>query len=98
MTQRRRGERGFTFIELVVVLAIIALLAAIAYPSYMGQVRKSRRSDAQVALLNIAQVFERCYTELNVYNNTACAATGARAAAPFAKRIAQDFPALPEFL
>lgn len=39
-------HRGFTLIELMVVVAIVAIIAAIAIPSYNEQVRKSRRADA----------------------------------------------------
>lgn len=41
-----RQARGFTLIELMVVVAIIAIIAAIAIPTYNEQVRKSRRADA----------------------------------------------------
>lgn len=61
-------QRGFTLIELMIVVAVISLLAAIAYPSYVEQIRKTRRSDAKTALLETAQVLERCFTEFNVYN------------------------------
>lgn len=46
-------KRGFTLIELVITMAIIALLASIAVPSYQDSVRKSRRKDAEAALMNL---------------------------------------------
>ena len=47
------SEKGFTLVELMIVMSIIAILAAIAYPSYTDYVRKSRRADAQAALANV---------------------------------------------
>lgn len=49
-----KSNRGFTLIELMVVVAIIAILAAIALPSYRSYVRKSHRTDAQSAMQAIA--------------------------------------------
>jgi type IV pilus assembly protein PilE len=49
-TMSRQAVKGFTLIELMVVLAIIAIIAAIAIPSYANQVRKSRRADATSTL------------------------------------------------
>jgi len=63
-----RKYKGFTLIELMIVVVIISILAGIAYPAYQDSVRKSRRSDGTSALLQAAQILERCYTELNTYS------------------------------
>lgn len=53
------ATRGFTLVEMMVVVVIVAVLAAIAYPSYSAQVRKARRTDAMEALVYIQQLQER---------------------------------------
>lgn len=52
-----KKNKGFTLIELMVVVAIIAILASIALPSYTEYVKKGRRVDAKNALsaLQLAQ-------------------------------------------
>ncbi|NZA26304.1 type IV pilin protein [Luteimonas sp. SJ-92] len=62
-----RRPRGFTLIELMVVVAIVAILAAIAYPSYQEQVRKSRRGQAKVDMVELAQRAERFHSVNNTY-------------------------------
>jgi len=52
--RRPGGARGFTLIELIIVIAIIALLVAVAMPSYRDHVRKSRRAEAQAYLMAVA--------------------------------------------
>jgi type IV pilus assembly protein PilE len=61
-------KRGFTLIELMIVVAIVAILAGIAYPSYREFVRRSDRADARTALLENAQFLERNFTVSNSYN------------------------------
>ncbi|MDW7601742.1 prepilin-type N-terminal cleavage/methylation domain-containing protein, partial [Stenotrophomonas maltophilia] len=57
-----RLARGFTLIELMIVVAVVAILAAIAYPSYSEHVRKSRRAQAKADLVEYAQLAERFHT------------------------------------
>ncbi|WP_353168172.1 prepilin-type N-terminal cleavage/methylation domain-containing protein [Acinetobacter sp.] len=48
-------RKGFTLIELMIVVAIIAILAAIAYPSYQQYVKKTKRTDMQTTMIQIAR-------------------------------------------
>ena len=73
----RNTQRGFTLIELMIVVAIIGILAAIAVPQYSDYVTRSRRADGQSTLLQVAQALERCFTQFSAYNNTSCAVVGA---------------------
>ena len=64
---RIRNARGFTLIELMVVVAIVGILASLAYPSFMSQVRKSRRSDAAVSMSSVQQAQERWRANKTAY-------------------------------
>jgi type IV pilus assembly protein PilE len=59
--------RGFTLVEVLVVMVILGVLSALAYPSYAGYVRKSRRTEGQVALIDAMQQEERYYSQHNSY-------------------------------
>lgn len=71
------NKNGFTLIELMVVVAIIGILTAIAYPSYQESMRKSRRADAEGALLSLANGMERFFTATNSYCDTGTTSAGA---------------------
>ena len=64
------NTKGFTLVELMIVIAIIGILASIAYPSYQNYVMKSRRSDAQTGLSQLAQALERFYGVRYTYIGT----------------------------
>ena len=66
---RISASAGFTLVELMVVIIIAAILASIAIPSYQASIRKSRRTDAKTALLDLAGREERYNSTHNAYTS-----------------------------
>jgi len=73
MVQR---AKGFTLIELMIVVAIIGIIAAFAYPMYIEQVKQARQSDGQGALVSLANAMERYYTQNNTFVGAAVGGAG----------------------
>lgn len=53
------NEKGFTLIEMMIVVAVIGILAAIAYPSYQEYVKRTKRGELKTELVQIAQNIEK---------------------------------------
>jgi type IV pilus assembly protein PilE len=65
------NNKGFTLIELMIVIAVLAIIATIALPSFLGQVQKARRSDAKQALFDAAAKLEQYYQDNKGYPTVA---------------------------
>jgi type IV pilus assembly protein PilE len=63
----RERQKGFTLIELMIVVAILGILAAIVYPSYQRYVKRANRVDAQAVMLENVQFMERYFTSNTSY-------------------------------
>ncbi|MDR2299552.1 MAG: type IV pilin protein [Comamonas sp.] len=66
-----KNQRGFTLIELMIVLAVVGILSAVAYPSYTEYVRRGHRADARTGLLQAQMWMERAATATGVYPTNA---------------------------
>ncbi|EZQ18921.1 secretion protein [Halopseudomonas bauzanensis] len=54
----QRSSRGFTLIEIMIVVIIVGILASIAYPSYLDHVRRGHQTEAQGQIMEFASALE----------------------------------------
>ena len=71
MLQKLRGNnsKGFTLIELMIVVAIIGILAAIAIPNFLKYQCKARQSEAKANLGSLRVAQEAYFAENDIYKN-----------------------------
>ncbi len=65
-----RSNRGFSLLELMIVVAVAAIIAAIAVPSYQEHTRKSRRAAATAALIDATSRQEQFFLDNKTYTTT----------------------------
>ena len=70
-TRGSRATAGFTLVELMVTIIVLAIIVTIGVPSYSNQVRKSHRTEAKTALLDLASREERFFSTNGAYTNDA---------------------------
>ncbi len=71
-----RNQKGFTLIELMIVVAIIGILAAIAIPQFTSYRRKAQDAGAISALKYLSTAMENYYTSNDTYTATRVNLTG----------------------
>ncbi len=64
---RKKPARGFTLIELMIVIVIVAVLTLIAYPAYQSFTVKANRAEAKSYLMDVAQKQQLYFNDTRTY-------------------------------
>jgi type IV pilus assembly protein PilE len=95
MTASTPKPRGFTLIELMIVIAVIGVLSAVAYPAYQAHVLRTHRAVAAACLQELALQMERRYTLSMAYDRPVAALPAATCTAAVAGRYLFAFGVAP---
>jgi type IV pilus assembly protein PilE len=90
-TVKPAGAAGFTLIELMIAVVVASILLAIAIPSYQTQVRKSRRTDARTALMDLAAREQRYFSLQGTFTNSAANLGYGAAGATFPMNVGSGY-------
>ena len=71
----KRGERGFTLMEIMIVIAIVGILTAIALPSYRDYITRGKIPEATSSLADLRVKLEQFYQDRRTYVGACAAAT-----------------------
>ena len=76
MLNRKKGrnllEKGFTLVELMIVIVIVGILSAVALPNFLSQTDKARGAEGKSLTSDALNELAVIYTEYGSFNNAAC--------------------------
>ena len=72
----KKNNKGFTLVELMIVIAILGILGSVAYPSYLSHVKKANRADGIDSLSALAGRMEEYYMNNDTYAGATVNAAG----------------------